>query len=137
MSRYFARTAIASTLAIGTLFAVMPAAPASAALFDVCKDVRITVKNMTGTSVQLFDIDYIDMGTGRKRSENISNRILVDGDSYTFTRNLEGVNNAETILRIQVRKLKANKKWDLSQWWNYDSPKVMCRKGKRFTINLG
>ena len=128
-------TTAAIALATAGIISSMTVAPASAG-FDICKKVHINLKNLTGAPIQLFDLDYWDFGSNRKRSENISNRVLAHGASYRVTRNLEGVNNAKTFIRVQFRKLKSNGKWNRSQWWNADSSTSTCRRGKSFIIRF-
>lgn len=133
----FAKLSSASlVLAVAGSVSMMSTTPA-AALFDICKDVRITAVNQTGGTIQIFDFDYWDFGSNRKRSENISNVTIENGKSYTVTRNLEGVNNAKTKVRVQFRKLKSNGKWDYSQFWYADSPAATCSRGRSFRIVFG
>lgn len=115
-----------------SMLSVTPAA----ALFDICKDVKITAVNNTGGTIKIFDFDYWDFGSNRKRSENISNVTIENGRSYTIRRNLEGVNNAKTFVRVQFRKLKSNGKWDNSSWWNANSGTKTCRKGSSYRITF-
>ncbi len=133
----FAKLSSASlVLAMAASVSMMSTSPA-AALFDICKDVRITAVNQTGGTIQIFDFDYWDFGSNRKRSENISNVTIENGKSYTVTRNLEGVNNAKTKVRVQFRKLKSNGKWDYSKFWYADSPTATCSRGRGFRIVFG
>jgi hypothetical protein len=129
----FSSAAVMLTMAGSvSMLSVTPAA----ALFDICKDVKITAVNNTGGTIKIFDFDYWDFGSNRKRSENISNVTIENGRSYTIRRNLEGVNNAKTFVRVQFRKLKSNGKWDNSSWWNADSGTKTCRKGSSYRITF-
>ncbi|AQQ05708.1 hypothetical protein B0E33_20825 [Roseibium algicola] len=125
--------AAASVLAIAGVASLGAVTPA-AALFDICKKVNITVKNNTGQPIQLYDLDYRDLGSNRWRSENISNRVIAHGGTYKVTRNLEGVNNASTFVRVQFRKLKSNGRWNLLKTWYADSSTSVCRKGASYRI---
>lgn len=132
---------IAKTIAAAAVVAVTGVASISAmdeahAAFDICKKVKITVQNKTGAPIKLFDLDYKDFGSGRMRSENISNRVIPNGGSYTWKRNLEGVNNAKTFVRAQYSKLKSNGKWDLRYYWWQNSSTRVCSKGKRYKVTL-
>lgn len=122
-------------LATAAMISGMAATPATAG-FDICKKVNISFTNMTGAPIQIFDLDYWDFGSNRKRSENFSNRVLAHGATHRVRRNLEGVNNAKTFIRVQFRKLKSNGKWNRSQWWNADSKTATCRRGKSFSIRF-
>ena len=104
------------------------------AAFDICKKAKIKIVNQTGAPIKLFDIDYWDYGSNRKRSENISNRVLANGKSYTIQRNLEGVNNAMTHMIVQFHKLKSNGKWNYKYYWNAKGAKTMCTRGKTFKV---
>ena len=104
--------------------------------FDICKKVKITVKNSTGGPVKLFDLDYHDYGSNRKRSENIKNRVIPNGGSYSWKRNLEGVNNAKTNVRAQYTRLKSNGRWDNARYWWSDSGASICSRGKSYRIVL-
>ncbi|WP_428643749.1 hypothetical protein [Roseibium sp.] len=123
----------AAILAVAGVASLAAVAPASAG-FDICKKVNITVKNNTGQPIQLFDLDYRDLGSNRWRSENISNRVIPNGGSYSVKRNLEGVNNANTYVRVQFRKLKSNGRWDHSKYWYADSNTSLCRRGASYRI---
>lgn len=132
---------IAKTFAAAAVLAVAGIATVSTmeqahAGFDICKKVKITVKNKTGGPIKLFDLDYKDFGSGRMRSENISNRVIPHGGSYSWKRNLEGVNNAKTYIEAQFTKLKSNGKWDLKHYWWQNSATKVCSKGKRYTVTL-
>jgi hypothetical protein len=130
-----AKTAAAATVvAVAGMASLSGMNDAHAISFDICKKVKITVKNNTGKPIQLFDLDYKDFGSDRMRSENISNRVIANGGTYSVKRNLEGVKNAKTFVRVQFRKLKSNGKWNRSQYWYADSSTAVCTKGKKFRI---
>ncbi|MES0812230.1 MULTISPECIES: hypothetical protein [unclassified Roseibium] len=132
--KIFAKTtAAAAVLAVAGMASMATVDPAHA-LFDVCKKVKITVQNNTGKPIQLFDLDYRDLGSNRWRSENISNRVIPHGGKYSVRRNLEGVNNAKTFVRVQFRKLKSNGKWERLKYWYADSATKTCSRGKSFKI---
>ena len=75
------------------------------------------------------------MRIDRKRSENISNRVIEKGKSYTWNRNLEKVKNTEIKIRAQYQTLKSNGKW---KWKpkNKLSVKKKCSGSPTFTINI-
>lgn len=126
---------ICTTLAVAGSLSLASVTPAAAA-FDRCKNVSVTVTNMTGGPVQLFDVDYWDYGSNRKRSKNVRNLVLGHGDSRRMNLTLNGVNNARTYLTVQYRKLKSNGRWNLTQWWNARSNTALCRRGTRFSIRF-
>lgn len=132
--KLFAKTATAAAmLAVAGAASLSVTAPASAG-FDICKKVHISIKNNTGGPIQLYDFDYRDFGSNRWRSENTPNRVIRNGGSFSVTRNLEGVNNAKTFVRVQFRKLKSNGKWDRSKSWYADSATSVCTRGKSYRI---
>jgi hypothetical protein len=132
--KYLAKTAATATfLAVAGLASLGAITPAAAG-FDICKKVNITVQNNTGKPIQLFDLDYRDLGSNRWRSENIANRVIAHGGSYSVKRNLEGVNNASTFVRVQFRKLKSNGRWDRSKYWYADSRTSVCSRGSSYRI---
>ncbi len=131
-AKTFAAAAVVAVAGIGSL-SVMDEAHAA---FDICKKVRISVKNNTGGPVKLFDLDYRDYGSNRKRSENISNRVIANGKSYSWTRNLEGVNNARTHITAQYSRLKSNGKWHVNKYWYANSAASTCKRGKSYQIVL-
>ncbi|HFC04154.1 MAG TPA: hypothetical protein ENJ55_00495 [Rhizobiales bacterium] len=135
MKLFTKATLAAAALATAGMMSLTTATPVMAKP-DICKKVKIKITNLTGAPIQVFDLDYWDFGSNRKRSENISNRVLANGDSYKYTRNLEGVNNAKTFVRVQFRKLKRNGKWKLTRWWNADSATSVCTRGKTYTIRF-
>ncbi|WP_417670947.1 hypothetical protein [Roseibium sp.] len=132
--KLFAKTAAAAAvLAVAGIASIAPMDEAAAG-FDICKKVKITVQNNTGAPIQLYDLDYRDLGSNRWRSENISNRVIPHGGTYSVKRNLEGVNNAKTFVRVQFRKLKSNGKWDRFNTWYADSQTITCTKGKKVRV---
>ncbi|MCP4318765.1 MAG: hypothetical protein GY789_22915 [Hyphomicrobiales bacterium] len=127
--------AAASAIAVAGIMSFASVTPA-AALFDVCKDVTIKITNQTGGPIQLYDLDYRDLGSNRWRSENISNRTIANGGTYRTKLNLEGVNRASTFVRVQFRKLKSNGKWDLLNNWYFDSQTATCKRGKTYAVTF-
>lgn len=121
-------------IAISGAIATQATQPASAD-WDICKDVRITVVNKSKNPIKLVDLDYIDMRIDRKRSENISNRVIKRGKSYTWTRNLEKVKNANVKIRAQYQTLKSNGKWKWKPKNKYSVVKK-CSGSPSFTINV-
>ncbi|MCR9271203.1 MAG: hypothetical protein NXH72_14515 [Hyphomonadaceae bacterium] len=128
------KTAMIGALAVTGVFVTQANQPAQAD-WDICKNVRIKVVNKTNKSIRLVDLDYIDMRIDRKRSENISNRVIEKGKSYTWNRNLEKVKNTEIKIRAQYQTLKSNGKW---KWKpkNKLSAKKKCSGSPSFTINI-
>ena len=134
--KMIAKTATAAAIvALGGMASLTGTEEAHAG-FDICKKVKITVKNSTGGPVKLFDLDYYDFGSSRKRSENISNRVIPNGGSYSWKRNLEGVNNAKTYVRAQYTRLKSNGRWDNARYWWSNSNTSVCSRGESFRIVL-
>ncbi|MBN9671022.1 hypothetical protein [Roseibium aggregatum] len=134
--KYFSKTAAAAGFVAVAGLASLSSPNEAHAMFDICKKVNITVQNQTGAPIQLFDLDYHDYGSNRKRSENITNRVIPNGGSYSWQRNLEGVNNAKTYIRAQFRKLKSNGRWDLGRYWWQNSATSVCSRGKSYRVVL-
>ena len=134
MTITFKAAALATVVAIGGAMAGMSPNQAEAAL-DICKDVQIRVINNTGAPVKVFDLDYIDTRIDRKRSENITNRVIPAGGSYFWKRNLEGVKNTVVKLRTQHKELNSKGRWKV-RWVNTLSKPQRCTRGASFTINL-
>ncbi|MBD1549258.1 hypothetical protein [Roseibium aggregatum] len=132
--KFFAKTATAAAMLAVAGAASLSLTGQASAGFDICKKVHITVQNNTGGPIQLFDLDYRDFGSNRWRSENTPNRVIRNGGSFSVTRNLEGVNNAKTYVRVQFRKLKSNGKWDHSKYWYADSGTSICSRGQSYRI---
>ena len=135
MSLFAKTAAAAAVLAVAGIASVAPINEAAAG-FDICKKVKITVQNSTGAPIRLYDLDYRDLGSNRWRSENISNRVIPNGGSYSVKRNLEGVNNAKTFVRVQFQKLKSNGKWNVLNTWYADSSTFTCSRGKKIRVNF-
>lgn len=134
MTYFGLKAAMIGAVAITGIMATQATQPAQAD-WDICKDVRIKVVNKTNKSIKLVDLDYIDMRIDRKRSENISNRVIEKGKSYTWTRNLEKVKNTNIKIRAQYQTLKSNGKW---KWKpkNKLSSEKKCSGAPSFTINI-
>ncbi|MEL7033605.1 MAG: hypothetical protein AAGL97_07120 [Pseudomonadota bacterium] len=134
MTYFGLKTAMIGALAVTGVLATQATQPAQAD-WDICKDVRIKVVNKTNKSIKLVDLDYIDMRINRKRSENISNRVIEKDQSYTWTRNLEKVKNTKIKIRAQYQTLKSNGKW---KWKpkNKLSAEKKCSGSPSFTINI-
>lgn len=134
MTYFGLKTAMIGALAVTGVLATQATQPAKAD-WDICKDVRIKVVNKTNKSIKLVDLDYIDMRINRKRSENISNRVIEKDQSYTWTRNLEKVKNTKIKIRAQYQTLKSNGKW---KWKpkNKLSVEKKCSGSPSFTINI-
>lgn len=128
------KTAMIGALAVTGVF-VTQANQAAQADWDICKKVRIKVVNKTNKAIKLVDLDYIDMRIDRKRSENISNRVIGKGKSYTWTRNLEKVKNTDIKIRAQYQTLKSNGKWKWKPKNKLSSTKK-CSGSPSFTINI-
>ncbi|MEL7108994.1 MAG: hypothetical protein AAGJ68_06760 [Pseudomonadota bacterium] len=134
MTYFGLKTAIVGALAVTGVFATQAIQPAEAG-WDICKDVKIKVVNKTKNPIRIVDLDYIDMRIDRKRSENISNRVIKKGKHYTWERNLEKVKNAKIKIRAQYQTLKGNGKWKLIPKNKLSVPKK-CTGSTKFTINI-
>lgn len=94
------------TLAKAVLTAAALAATATTANawgFDICEDVTMRLHNYSGEAIQIYDVDYYDYGQSVWRSEPFENRVIQDGYYFSFTRNLEDVENAQTRIRFRYR----------------------------------
>ena len=101
----FAKAALAAATFAAT------ASSASAWGFDICEDVTMRFHNNTGAAIQIYDVDYYDYGQGIWRSEPFENRVIQDGYYFSFTRNLEDVENADTLLRVRYRTTNGSGQW--------------------------
>lgn len=98
-----------------------------------CKNVRIQISNQSGTTVQIYDIDYFDYSSGRWRSEATKNRIVNDGGSWEYKKRLEKVGAEQTQIRIQYRTAR-NGKWK-DKHASVSAPAV-CYNGSTYRIAL-
>ena len=83
-------------------------APAEAAFRRSCKDVYLKVQNNTGEEIKVIDLDYWDPSSGRNgiwRSEPVSNEVIPNGQPWQEVRNLEKVDQMNTRIRVQYRKI--------------------------------
>ena len=134
MTYFGLKTAMIGAIAVTGALATQATQPAEAG-WDICKDVRIKIVNKTKNPINLVDLDYIDMRIDRKRSENISNRVIKRGKSYTWKRNLEKVKNADIKIRAQYQTLKGNGKWKWKPKNKLSSTKK-CSGSPSFIINI-
>ncbi len=93
----FAKAALTAAVFAAT------ATTASAWGFDICEDVTMRLHNYSGEAIQIYDVDYYDYGQSVWRSEPFENRVIQDGYYFSFTRNLEDVENAQTRIRFRYR----------------------------------
>ena len=105
------------------------ATTASAWGFDICEDVTMRLHNNTGEAIEVYDLDYYDYGQSIWRSEPLEDRVIQDGYYFTFTRNLEDVENAQTLLRFRYRATDSQGRW--TSGYVAQSNSFTCRHNTR------
>ena len=117
MSRIFPKTAGAAMIAALACASGLTAGTTPAQASEHCKGVHITVDNPAGSTIKVIDIDYWDESAQRWRSKAIRDRTLKAGESWTWTKRLEGVAAENTALRIKYRVYigKTFNKWSDTQ----------------------
>ncbi len=98
-----------------------------------CKKVRINISNQTGQTVQVYDIDYYDFGSGVWRSEPTKNRILNHGGGWTYKKRLEKVGAEQTQVRVQYRTARDGKWKDKHA---SVSATAVCYKNSAYNVTL-
>lgn len=109
-----AAVALVATVAMGAgLMATTTPADAS----EHCKGVHITVDNPAGSTIKVVDIDYWDESSQRWRSKAIKNRTIRPGQSWSWTKRLNGVAAESTAVRIEYKVYigKTFNKWSKVQ----------------------
>ena len=118
---------------IGSAAALMPGVAEAS---EHCKRVYIEAINKTGKTVKVVDIDYYDYGSKKWRSEPTTNRILRNGESWSWRKRLERVNGEKTVVRIEYRTKTGKKIIRWSKKKRANSTKQVCNHGDAFKITL-
>ena len=137
MTHTLTRKMLAPMIIASALGAGGSLVPVAADASENCKRVYIEAINKTGKTIKVIDIDYYDYGAKRWRTEMVKNRILRSGESWSWRKNLEGVNAEETRVRIEYRTKKRGRKvfvW--SKVKRTRSAKKTCARGSSFAITL-
>ena len=82
------------------LLSTFGAAPAMA---KACKNVHIEVKNVSGKSITVYDLDYWDSESEKWRSEPVKNTPIRNNRTWQINRNLERVNGQSVKVRVQYK----------------------------------
>jgi hypothetical protein len=137
---------LASLLLSGT-FPI--AAEPAFALGDKCKDVKITLKNISSDTLEVTKVEYKDFKKDKLRTEfmlgisvlNILYPYGVEyidpGKSYTRTRNLEFVGNDETFILVRYRHVRDANGVALNQGILFSPPnRFVCKNNSSHTVEL-
>jgi hypothetical protein len=110
------------------------ATTASAWGFDICEDVTMRLNNNSGQAIEIYDLDYYDFGQSIWRSEPLPDRVIQNGGSFSFTRNLEDVENAQTMLRFRYRATNSQGRWESG--YVAQSNTFTCRHNRSVTVSV-
>ena len=119
--------------------ALTPVSSAEAGWFSKgsphCKDVYVSVKNETGTRINILDLHYYDPARQKWYSEPISNEIIPDQQHWSVTRRLEQVNKKNTRLSIRYRVDEGDGTWSktIDQW---APSRFVCDNGDQYTFSV-
>lgn len=106
-----------------------------------CRNVHLEVRNQTGKSIKMIDLDYWDSESEKWRSEPVRNEVIKNGHTWQENRNLEFVNNQPVKIRVEYRTLKWHKfskkwKWAMKKSsLTMKNPKT-CTKNTDYIISL-
>lgn len=130
-----------ATLTIGTfiLLSTLGAAPAFA---KACKNVHLEVKNTTGQTIEIIDLDYWDSESEKWRSEPIPNETIRNNRTWQANRNLERVNGQSVKIKVKYKHKK--KHWNklLKRWkWKtvkstHTSSSKTCRRNAEYIMSI-
>jgi hypothetical protein len=105
---------------------------------DVCKDVKITLKNTSSDTIKITKFEYKDIDKNKFRTENLlglDGRELLNPDkSFVTTRNLQFVGNDATLFRVTYEHRIGGT--------NFESPitkltpQFTCKDGSSHTVEL-
>ena len=101
--RFFTFTAAAAVAAVASLSSV--SVPAQAALFNTCKNVRITIQNNTSLPIEARYLRVYDPHNDDWDTEQLTNKKIMPGASYTYKENLADVGGKAFKLKPYYRSL--------------------------------
>jgi len=99
-----------------------------------CRNVHVEVRNQTGKSIKMVDLDYWDSESEKWRSEPVRNEVIKNGHTWQENRNLEFVNNQPVKLRVEYKTLKWSK-WSKKWKWAMKKSRFTMRNPKTCTKN--
>lgn len=99
-----------------------------------CRNVHLEVKNQTGKSIKMVDLDYWDSESEKWRSEPVRNEVIKNGRTWQENRNLEFVNNQPVKIRVEYKTLKWHK-WSKKWKWALRKSRFTTRNAKTCTKN--
>ncbi len=118
------------------LVAVVGASPAFA---KSCKGVKLEIQNNSTHTISLRNAKIYDVYDDRTRTENISNKELLPGQSRTEKANLAKIGGKEFQWSVRYKSLVASKKGD-AKWTKRKtsgkSSAIVCKKGSRYVISI-
>lgn len=131
LSSFFCRTAVA----LAAVVMLTPAAQAG----DTCKDVTVKVTNGHDAKVQIMSFEFYDYDKERWRSEKLdhtfSDHTLKPGEAKTYLRNLQGVKNDQTRIRLTYLK-EVGGIFKADQELSIDGAKHKCEDAEINTLTL-
>lgn len=99
-----------------------------------CRNVHLEVRNQTGKSIKMLDLDYWDTESEKWRSEPVRNEVIKNNHTWQENRNLEFVNNQPVKIRVEYRTLKWNK-WSKKWKWAMKKSRYVMKQPKTCTKN--
>ena len=130
-----------AALSIGAII-LLSALGASPVMAKACKNVHIEVKNTTGKSLTIVDLDYWDSESEKWRSEPVKNTRISKNRTWQINRNLERVNGQS--VKVRVKYKYKYKKWNkLFKRWNsktarasYISGSKTCKRNSEYVMRI-
>ncbi|MFQ6537838.1 MULTISPECIES: hypothetical protein [Aphanothece] len=102
--RFPAFTVAATFAAVASLSSV--SIPAQAALFNTCKNVRITIHNNTNLPIEARYLRVYDPHSEDWDTEQLTNKKIMPGSSYTYRENLADVGGKAFTLKPYYKSLR-------------------------------
>ncbi len=102
--RFVTFTAAATLAAVASLTSV--SVPAQAALFNTCKNVRITIQNNTSLPIEARYLRVYDPHSNDWDTEQLTNKKIMPGSSYTYKENLADVGGKAFKLKPYYKSLR-------------------------------
>ena len=127
----------AAALAAVASFSSTPQ-PAQAALFNTCKNVRITIRNSTSLPIEARYLRVYDHHGQDWDTEQLVNKKIIPGQSYTYTENLADVGGKEFTLTPYYRSLRqtsSGAKWTSTQAGS-SRRFSRCSNGGSYTLSI-
>ena len=126
------RETIMKTLTKLAMFAISGALlmPVSAMAGDNCKNVDITVQNLTGSEIKVKKIKHYDFDKSKWRGNfNVANKVS-NNYQKTYNKNLQFVKNDQTRIAVYYYNFQTG-----NSIWAYGSSFV-CNKNDNVTVRI-